>query len=92
MCSLGVAATVDGELVARDWLVKPPGNRYDDVNTEVHGLTAKDTEDAPTFLEVWAGPVDARAAAVALAFRASAFKKGRYHFGFARALARRGIG
>ena len=59
VCSLGVAATVDGELVARDWLVKPPGNRYDDVNTEVHGLTAKDTEDAPTFLEVWAGPVDA---------------------------------
>lgn len=46
--------TLDGELVTREWLVQPPGNRYDGVNTEVHGLTAEDTEDAPTFPEVWA--------------------------------------
>ena len=53
VCSLGVATLVDNELVAREWLVKPPGNRYDDENTEVHGLTADDTRDAPAFPKIW---------------------------------------
>ena len=53
VCSLGVATLVGGELVTREWLVKPPGNRYDAKNTEVHGLSAEDTRDAPAFPEVW---------------------------------------
>ena len=50
---------MDGELVAREWLVKPPGNRYDDENTEIHGLTADDTRDAPAFPRGMEGGVEA---------------------------------
>ena len=59
VCSLGVATLVDNELVAREWLVKPPGNRYDDENTEVHGLTADDTRDAPGVPRGMGGSVEA---------------------------------
>ena len=55
VCSIGVATvTADGERVDREWLVKPPGNRYDEENTEIHGISAEDTKEAPTFPEVWA--------------------------------------
>ena len=55
ICSLGVATVApDGSLVEREWLVKPPGNRYDAENTALHGLDADATERAPTFPEVWA--------------------------------------
>ena len=54
ICSLGVATVApDGSLVEREWLVKPPGNRYDAENTALHGLDADATERAPTFPEVW---------------------------------------
>ena len=51
--SPGVATLVNNELVAQERPVKPPGNRYEDKNTEVHGLSADDTRDAPAFPEAW---------------------------------------
>lgn len=54
-CSLGVVVVEDGtELVRRSWLVRPPGNRYEARNVEVHGIRPADTEHAPGFAEVWA--------------------------------------
>lgn len=53
-CALGIAL-VDGlEIVeTASWLIRPPFNEYEFWNTNVHGLTAKDTEFAPEFDELW---------------------------------------
>jgi DNA polymerase-3 subunit epsilon len=58
-CALGVAVVRGGEVVrTAGWLVRPPGNRYNWFNTTVHGITARDTEDAPTFEELWSGEIE----------------------------------
>jgi len=53
-CALGVAL-VDGlEIVdTASWLIQPPFNEYEFWNTNVHGISAEDTELAPEFDEVW---------------------------------------
>ena len=53
-CQVGIVMVKDG-VIAHEWstLIKPPGNKYGFFQTKVHGLTAKDTEDAPTFKEVY---------------------------------------
>ena len=54
-CSLGVAIiNSNGEIVKTVYkLIKPPGNRYDSKNIDIHGITPDDTKNAPTFNEVW---------------------------------------
>lgn len=44
----------NGEIVTQiDRLVRPPDNTYFYKNIEVHHIRPEDTEDAPTFEEVW---------------------------------------
>lgn len=54
ICALGVAFELgDGTTGSRSWLVHPPGNRYEPQFSELHGLTAEDTDNAPYFPAVW---------------------------------------
>lgn len=53
-CQVGIVMVKDG-VIAHEWstLIKPPGNKYGWAQTKVHGLSAKDTKNAPTFKEIY---------------------------------------
>ena len=53
-CALGLAV-IEGDRIVerRDWLIRPPGNRFEWMNTQVHGISAADTSRAPGFERVW---------------------------------------
>lgn len=53
-CALG-CAVIEGDQVVEtaSWLIRPPFNEYEFWNTNVHGISAGDTEFAPEFDEVW---------------------------------------
>ena len=54
VCSIGLVIVKDGVVVDSFYkLIKPYPNFYSKWNTAVHGLTNCDTENAPTFPEVW---------------------------------------
>ena len=54
VCSVGVVIVRNGEIVDRFYsLIKPEPEYYNYWCTQVHGLTAKDTENAPVFPIVW---------------------------------------
>ena len=53
-CQVGLTLVEHGEIqdtIVR--LIQPPGNRYDHTCVTVHGISEKDTVDAPTFDVVW---------------------------------------
>lgn len=53
-CSIGIAMAKDGAVVDTFYsLIQPPANIYDQNNTKVHGLSACDTVNAPTFDDLW---------------------------------------
>jgi DNA polymerase-3 subunit epsilon len=55
VCSVGIVIVRDGEIVDKFYrLIKPEPNYYHPINTQVHGLTRRDTDEQPTFPEVWA--------------------------------------
>lgn len=55
VCDLGVVIIRHGKVVKRlHHLVQPEGNAYEDKFTGWHGISAADTEQAPSFAEVWA--------------------------------------
>ena len=55
VCSVGMIIVRDGEIVDRFYsLIKPTPNYYSYWTTEIHGLTQANTDNAPTFPEVWA--------------------------------------
>jgi len=54
-CAIGIAIPqADGTIVGRSWLIRPPGNEYASFNISIHGITPRDTADAPSVVEVWA--------------------------------------
>lgn len=54
VCSMGVVIVKRGKIVDEFYsLVKPVPNHYDFWTTKVHGISYKDTNDAPSFLEAW---------------------------------------
>ena len=54
VCSVGVIIVRNGEFVDSFYsLIQPEPNYYNYWCTQVHGLTRNDTEEAPTFPEVW---------------------------------------
>lgn len=54
VCSVGVVIVRGGEIVDKFYsLIQPEPNYYNYWNTRVHGLTRRDTEEAPVFPEVW---------------------------------------
>ncbi len=53
-CALAVVVIEDGAVTGRDsWLIRPPGNHYDGRNIWIHGITPEQTEDAPSFGELY---------------------------------------
>lgn len=54
ICSVGVVIVRDGEMADRFYsLIRPEPDYYSYWCSQVHGLTSKDTQDAPLFPEVW---------------------------------------
>ena len=54
VCSVGVVIVRDGEVVNKFYsLIKPEPEYYNYWCSQVHGLSAEDTEYAPVFPEVW---------------------------------------
>ncbi|MBU3826525.1 MAG: 3'-5' exonuclease [Candidatus Anaerobiospirillum merdipullorum] len=54
VCSVGMVVVRHNCIVNTYYeLIKPLPNYYQYWNTRVHGLTARDTDNAPTFAEIW---------------------------------------
>ena len=54
VCSVGIIIVRNGEFVDSFYsLIQPKPKYYNYWCTQVHGLTRNDTEEAPTFPEVW---------------------------------------
>lgn len=54
VCSVGVVIVRNGMITDRFYsLIHPYPDYYNQNCVDVHGLTAEDTDDAPTFPEVW---------------------------------------
>lgn len=54
ICEIGIAVIENGEIVeTRDWLIRPFGNVYYQKNIDVHGIKPQDTENSPTFGEMY---------------------------------------
>jgi DNA polymerase-3 subunit epsilon len=55
VCSIGVVIVRDGQTVEKFYrLIRPEPEWYSYWNTQIHGLTAEDTQNAPLFPQVWA--------------------------------------
>lgn len=53
-CALGLAVISDGHVTrSASWLIHPPEMRFDWRCTRVHGIRARDVEEAPEFADVW---------------------------------------
>ena len=54
VCSVGIVIVRNGEIVDTFYsLINPEPNYYNYWCTQVHGLTARDTDNAPIFPDVW---------------------------------------
>ena len=54
VCSVGIVIVRGGEIMDKFYsLIKPEPEYYNYWCSQVHGLCADDTEDAPIFPEVW---------------------------------------
>jgi DNA polymerase-3 subunit epsilon len=53
-CAIGLAVVRDGRLVEKaSWLIRPPTPYFDPFNVSIHGITAEDVADSPTFDQLW---------------------------------------
>ncbi|MDR3565966.1 MAG: 3'-5' exonuclease [Negativicutes bacterium] len=53
-CSMAAVTVENGQIVNSAYsLIRPPVLQFDYWNTKIHGLTAKDVADKPTFAELW---------------------------------------
>ncbi len=54
-CALGIAV-IEGGVIAeeRSWLIQPPGNYFEPMNTRIHGIDADMVWQEPEFDEAWA--------------------------------------
>ncbi|MDR1592353.1 MAG: 3'-5' exonuclease [Prevotellaceae bacterium] len=54
VCSVGVVIVRKGKITEKIYrLIQPEPNWYHWKNTEIHGLTIEDTDNAPVFPDVW---------------------------------------
>ena len=55
VCSVGMVIVENGKITDSYYhLIHPSPNYYHPHNVEIHGITARDTDNAPDFPEVWA--------------------------------------
>ena len=53
-CAIGLAIVENGEIVGQmRQLIRPDPLKFDPFNVSIHGITAADVADAPTFSEFW---------------------------------------
>jgi len=53
-CQLGLVVVREGKIVEeKEFLIKPPENKYDSGCIKIHGITAKDTEQCAEFDILW---------------------------------------
>lgn len=53
-CSLAAVTVENGQVVRSAYsLIRPPLLQFDYWNTKIHGITADDVADKPTFAELW---------------------------------------
>ena len=56
ICSLGIAIVENAKLVNTEHiLIKPTPNYYDAFNSNLHGISDKDTKNEMTFKQQWTG-------------------------------------
>lgn len=54
ICAVGIVTVENGKIIDEfHSLIQPPGNEYNWHNIQVHGITEKDTVEAPFFDEVY---------------------------------------
>ena len=54
-CAIGLVQVANGQIIDEySTLIQPPNNEYNWHNTNVHGITAYDTRNAPDFAAVFA--------------------------------------
>ena len=54
VCSVGIVVVRGGRIVDRFYsLIQPEPNYYSPMCVRVHGLTSRDTDEAPIFPRVW---------------------------------------
>ncbi len=54
ICQIGLAEVKDLKIVSNNsFLVQPPKNEYLAINSSIHGITALETKDKPTFPTIW---------------------------------------
>jgi len=51
ICSIAIAHCENGQISAKQWLVKPPSNRFS--FTHIHGITYDMVKNSPTFDVIW---------------------------------------
>lgn len=55
VCSIGLVFVENGQIAGSYYqLIKPVPNFYSRFNTQIHGLSRADTDNAPTFSQIWA--------------------------------------
>lgn len=53
-CSMAAVVVENGRIVRSAYsLIRPPSLEFDYYNTKIHGITAKDVINKPTFAELW---------------------------------------
>lgn len=53
-CQLGIVEVIDGRIISeKEYLIKPPFNEYDPCCIKIHNITPDQTENAPTFDQIW---------------------------------------
>jgi DNA polymerase-3 subunit epsilon len=53
-CALGLAVIADDHIVeTREWLIQPPGNYFEPINTRIHGIHADLVAQEPEFDDLW---------------------------------------
>ena len=76
VCSVGVVIVRNGQIVDKIYrLIRPEPEWYWWRFTEIHGLTAEDTEDEKAFPQVWA-EIESKIAGLPLVAHNSPFDKG----------------
>lgn len=54
ICQIGIVIVENNEIIHKtSSLIQPPSNKYSIPNSNIHGITAKDTDKAPLFPEIW---------------------------------------
>ena len=54
ICQIGITEVIDNiPQTPKSWLVQPEDNEYDGMNIWIHGITPEDTQNSPSFPEVW---------------------------------------